>query len=177
MLKSISLLLTTAVFIFFASAMAIANCQFQNERTWNGSEDVYRVAETASECEVLPGVWAQTGATIVWFSNGQIQRVTQTGRDSIVAPGIVVQPEAYVSWYKSGQISYVQLLKADTQVKPGIWARRTGSSVAWYENGNLMWVEILTQDFSTAKKCQTAYFNTDGTLASVVNSYMWPVCN
>jgi hypothetical protein len=60
---------------------------------------------------------------------------------------------------------------------PGIWARHFGSYVKWYENGNLQIVEVLMMDIPGAKKCQTAYFNSDGALINSINSYFWPKCD
>ena len=142
-----------------------------------GADDTYKVAEVVAECELVHGVWAKPQATVVWYSNGQIERLTATGRDSTVAPGIVVEPDAYLSWHPNGQVAYVQVLKSDAEVAPGIWARRGGSFVSWRENGSVEWVEILMKDFSNAKKCQTVLFNSDGTVASAKNSYMWPKCD
>ncbi len=169
----------TTLFYFAVqlTSSAFASCQFQNQRTWIGSDDAYKVAEVLNTCEISPGVWPKAGATLVWFSNGQLQRISAIGRDSQVAPGVVVLPEAYVSWHRNGQIAYVQLLKTDTQVAPGVWARHMGSFVIWYDNGNPELVEILVKDFLSAKKCQTARFYIDGSLASATNSYMWPLCD
>ncbi len=107
------------------------------------------VSEIHEPVEVVPGIWADRGASVTWFENGQLASITKVANEVVLPEGLVVKAGGQIVFTPEGRISQIDGLGEQAKVAPGVVAAKH-SRVVWYTDGRLHSVSELASESQVA---------------------------